>query len=68
MGARRTNAEVFQSPELAEDAACLRATLWLIKSPFARKMRNDIGSDQIQIWRDELRDLQRSATMGLRVF
>jgi hypothetical protein len=65
--ARRTNAEVFSSPELAEQAVLLRAVINLVKSPFARQMKL-VSDDQVFLWHQELRELQRSATMGLRVF
>jgi hypothetical protein len=65
--ARRTNADVYSSLELAADAVMLRAAVLLLKSPGGRKMRL-ANPDQLFTWQTELRQLQGSATMGLRVF
>lgn len=65
--ARRTNADVYQTADLAADAVMLRAAILLMKTPDARKMRL-ASPDQIYVWESELRQLQGSATMGLRIF
>lgn len=65
--ARRTNADVFQSTDLTTDAVMLRAAVLLLKSPAGRKMRLN-NPEQLIVWEVELRDLQKSAVLGLRVF
>jgi hypothetical protein len=65
--ARRTNADVYQTAELANDAVMMRAAILLMRSSHARKMRL-ASPDQIFVWEGELFAMQRSATMGLRVF
>jgi hypothetical protein len=64
--ARRTNAAVFTSDE-AVDAVCLKAAVLLTLSPEARKLKL-VSDDQAFIWGNQLYELQRSATMGMRVF
>jgi hypothetical protein len=64
---RRTNAEVFADAETANDALCLRAAILLYKSPYSRKAKL-VSDEQGFVWAQELYELQRSATMGLRVF
>jgi hypothetical protein len=59
--ARRTNATVYQSAELAADAVIL------VLSPYGRKMRSE-SPEQVLAWEYQLRQLQRQATTGLRVF
>jgi hypothetical protein len=65
--ARRTNATVYQSAELAADAVILRAAVILVLSPYGRKMRSE-SPEQVLAWEYQLRQLQRQATTGLRVF
>jgi hypothetical protein len=65
--AARTNARVYQSAALAAQAVMLRAAILLIKSPDGRAMRLE-NPDLVSVWDRELKQLQRSATMGLRVF
>ena len=65
--ARRTNADVYQSTDLATDAVMLRAAILLLRSPQGRKMRADTP-EQFVVWEYELREAQRSATLGIRVF
>lgn len=65
--ARRTNADIFQTAELAQDAVMLRAAVLLLTSPFGFKLRS-ANPDQAFAWEWQLRQLQRSATMGLRVW
>lgn len=65
--ARRTNADIFQSDDLVADAVMLRAAVMLIASPYGHALRS-AKPDQVFAWEFELRQLQRSATMGLRVF
>ena len=64
---RRTNDALFQTTETAEDATMLRAATLLLRSPAGKLMRQ-ANPDQVFTWEYELRMLQRSATMGLRVF
>lgn len=65
--AARTNATVFQSADLAEQAVMLRAAILLLRSPYGLKMRL-ATPDQMFVWEHELRALQRSGTVGMRVF
>jgi hypothetical protein len=65
--ARRTNADLFQSTDLAADAVMLRAAVLLLSSPHGHKLRSE-KPDQVYAWEFSLRQLQRSATMGIRVF
>ncbi len=65
--AARTNAAVFQSDALATQAVMLRAAILLLRSPYGMQMRQS-NPDQVFVWEYELRNLQRSATCGLRVF
>lgn len=65
--ARRTNATVYGTAALAQDAVLLRAAELLILSPYGREMRSE-NPDQWLAWQVVLRKLQREATMGLRVF
>jgi hypothetical protein len=65
--ARRTNEEVFQTDELVTDAVMLRAAVLLLASPHGFKIRA-AAPDQAFAWEYTLRQLQRSATQGLRVF
>lgn len=65
--ARRTNADVYQTEDLATDAVMLRAAVLLMRSPFGKRMRQD-NPDQVFTWEYELRMMQKAATMGLRVF
>ena len=64
---RRTNDSMFQTTELAEDATMLRAATLILRSPAGKLMRQ-ANPDQVFTWEYELRLLQRSATMGVRVF
>lgn len=65
--AQRTNATVYQSAALATQAVMLRAAILLIKSPDGRAMRLE-NPDIVSVWDSELKQLQRAATIGLRVF
>lgn len=65
--ATRTNAGIFQSTALADQAVMLRAAILLLRSPQGLKMRQS-NPDQVFVWEYELRALQRSATCGIRVF
>ncbi len=65
--AKRTNADVFSSTELAEQHVLLLAAELLLCSPAGQAMRSS-SPDQAFAWGYERRQLQRSATMGLRVF
>jgi len=65
--ARRTNESVYQSAALAQDAVMLQAAILLLRSPSGRKMRTE-NADQFLTWEYELRKLQRTATIGLRVW
>lgn len=65
--ARRTNADVYQTAELAADACMLKAATLLLRSPFGLKLRQ-ANPNQKFTWEFELRDMQRSATIGLRCF
>jgi hypothetical protein len=64
--ARRTNARLFQTDQLAADAVMLRAAVLLLSSPHGFKLRS-ANPDQAFAWEWQLRALQRSATLGLRV-
>lgn len=64
---RRTNEEVFADSATAQDALMLRAAILMYKSPYSRKAKL-VSDEQAYVWASELYDLQRSATMGLRVF
>ncbi len=64
--ARRTNANVFQSTDLAADAVCMRAAILLLASPFGMMMRSE-DPEAVFALEWKLRGLQRSATIGLRV-
>jgi hypothetical protein len=63
--ARRTNADIFQTAALAEDAVFLRAACLMLASPHGVKLRA-LAPDQVFAWEYTLRGLQRAATMGLR--
>lgn len=64
--ARNTNGDVFQTPQLAADAAMFKAAVLLCNSPYARKMRlADLSGARYEV---ELYKKQRAATMGIRVF
>ena len=63
--ARRTNAGIFQTEDLAADAVMLRCACLLLASPYGAKLRSE-APDQVFAWEYQLRALQRSATMGLR--
>lgn len=65
--ARRTNADIFQSADLAQDAVMLRCAVLLLASPHGHKLRSE-KPDQVFAWEFSLRQLQTAATMGLRVF
>lgn len=65
--ARRTNADIFQTTDLANDAVMLRAAVLLLASPHGHKLRSE-KPDQVAAWYWQLKELQGSATMGLRVF
>jgi hypothetical protein len=65
--AARTNASVYQSAALATQAVMLRAAILLIKSPDGRAMRLE-NPTLVSVWDQELKQLQRAATIGLRVF
>ncbi len=65
--ARSTNSTVFQSAELCTDAVMLLGAILLLRSPAGRKMRTE-SPEQYLTWEYELRKLQRSATIGLRVW
>lgn len=67
LAAARTNADVFESEDLAAEACMLRAAVLLLSSPAGAKMRSENG-DQAFAWEFSLRQMQRSATMGKRVF
>lgn len=64
--ARRTSAFIY-TPEQQTDAVCLKAAVLLTKSPEARAMRL-VDDAQAFVWSEELYQLQRSASMGNRVF
>lgn len=65
--ARRTSSSVLQTDALVEDAVFLRAALLLLKHPQGQAMRT-ANPDQCLIWEKELRQIQRSGTLGIRVF
>ena len=65
--AARTNDALFPEVETAETAAYLRAAITLYRSPFAIKMRLN-SPESIMLAVEDLRQIQRTATMGLRVF
>ena len=65
--ARSTNADVYQSTELCNDAVKLAAAVLLVQSPYGRTMRSE-APEQMLVWDMQLKKLQRRATMGLRVF
>lgn len=65
--ARRTNADVYQSTDLATDAVMFSAAILLLRSPYGMKMRSE-DPEQFLTWEYELKKLQRAATIGLRVF
>jgi hypothetical protein len=62
--ARRTSSTIY-TPEQQMDAVCLKAAVLMTKSPEARKMKL-VTDDQAFVWGQELYELQRGATMGLR--
>lgn len=64
--ARSTDASVFQSAELAQDAVFLRTAVLLLASPKGLEMRKRMP-DQAAAWEWRLRSMQRTATMGKRV-
>ncbi len=65
--ARRTNEFVYTDSTTEIDAVCLKAAVLLSAHPEARKMQW-VDKEQVQVWKRELFELQRSATMGLRTF
>lgn len=65
--ARSTDATVFQSAELTQDAVLLRAAVLLLASPKGLEMRKRMP-DQAAAWEWRLRAMQRTATMGRRAF
>jgi hypothetical protein len=65
--AARTNSTIYQSAALTAQAVMLRAAILLLRSPFGLKMRSTNPEQQLT-WEYELRSLQRSGTIGIRVF
>jgi hypothetical protein len=64
--ARRTSSNIYTADQEV-DAVCLKAAVLLTKSPQARALKL-VGDEQGFVWAQELYELQRSATMGIRVF
>ncbi len=64
--ARRTNGNIY-TPDQATDAVCLKAAVLLTKSPQARALKL-VSDEQAFVWSQELYELQRAATMGMRIF
>jgi hypothetical protein len=64
---RRTSANVFAPGSEQDDAVCLRAAVLLTLSPYSRKMKL-VSDEQAFLWANQLFELQRAATMGIRVF
>ncbi len=64
---RRTNDSVYADDATAVDACCLKAAVLMTLSPQARAMKL-VDDTQAMIWAQQLYELQRSATMGTRVF
>lgn len=65
--AARTNADVYQTGALATQAVMLRAAILLVKSPDGRAMRLE-NPEIVTAWDRELKQMQRAACIGLRVF
>ena len=65
--AARTNSAFYQTPALTEQAVMLRAAILLLRSPKSLQMRL-ANPDQTLVWEYELRSLQRSGAVGIRVF
>lgn len=65
--ARQTNGDVYQTDALATDAVMVKAAQILLLHPYGRKLRVE-APDQVFALEYRLKKLQRSATMGLRVF
>jgi hypothetical protein len=65
--AERTNSTIYQTAPLTAQAVMLRAAILLLRSPYGLKMRAN-NPDQSLTWEYELRNLQRSGTIGIRVF
>jgi hypothetical protein len=64
--AQRTS-NLYQSTDLAQQAVILRAAILLLRHPKSLPMRQ-ANPDQIFVWEDELKGLQTSGMLGLRVF
>lgn len=65
--AARTNSKIYQTAQLTEYAVMLRAAILMLRSPYGLKMRLN-NPDQSLTWEYELRNLQRSGAIGIRVF
>jgi hypothetical protein len=65
--AAMTNASLFQSTALADRHIFLQAAIALLMHPGSLKMRQ-ANPDQVYVWERQLRDAQRSATLGVRTF
>ncbi len=66
MAARRTNGNIYTADQMT-DAVGLRAAITLTKAPQARALKL-VSDEQAFVWGQELYELQRSATMGMRIF
>jgi hypothetical protein len=65
--ARRTHPLIYVDDTTAQDAVFLRAAVLLSLSPYARQMKL-VDDTAAMVWSAQLYEMQRSATMGLRVF
>lgn len=63
--ALRTSSTIFSSNSVTEEAVFLRAAIMLLRHPKGFPMRQ-ANPDQIYVWQEDLRDIQRTAAIGLR--
>lgn len=63
-----TNRDIFGSTGLADQHQMLKTAIHLMESPRARELRINIPGEMLYTYMRRLQSLQRSGTMGLRVF
>lgn len=65
--AARTNSNVFPNGELEASAIYCRAAILLLRSPHATNMRDE-NPYRLSEWEADLSRMQRTATLGKRLF
>lgn len=63
--ARRTSSTVYSDDDVLKEAIFLKAGILLLRHPKGFPMRQ-AAPDQVFVWAEELRDIQRANTIGLR--